>query len=122
VLVAAGDLRGDIDRLSNRQWSACDTHAQGLAIEQLHHRVWMAVAVPDLEDRQDIGMRQVRNRVRFSLEPRERFRIVRDGGRNDLDRDATIQTRMARAIDLAHTARSDQRQDRVWPKRLPCGA
>jgi hypothetical protein len=56
----------------------------------------MAVAVPDLEDRQDIGMRQGRNRVRFSLEPRERFRIVRDGGRNDPDRDVTIQTRIAR--------------------------
>jgi len=118
---SSGDLRGDIDRLSNRQWSACDTRAQCLALEQLHHGVWMAVAVPDVEDRQDVGMRKGRNRVRFSLEPRQRFRIVRDGGRNDLDRDVTIQTRIARAIDLAHATRSERRQDRVRSERLPSG-
>ena len=64
----------------------------------------MAVAVPDIEDRQDVGMGERRNRVRFALEPRQRFRIARDGGRNDFDRDVTIQTRVARAIDLAHSA------------------
>jgi len=77
---ASGDVRGDIDRLSNRQRSAGDTRPQGLALEQLHHREGKSVAVPNIEDRQDVGIRQGRNRVRFALETRQRFRIARDGG------------------------------------------
>ena len=73
-----------------------------------------------IEDRQDVGMQKRRNRVRFALEPRQRFWIGRRGGSNDLDCDVTIQTRVAGAIDLAHAARSERRQDRVRPKRLPC--
>jgi hypothetical protein len=50
----------------------------------------MAVAVPDIEDRQDVGVRERSNRVRFALESRERSRVCCDGGWDDLDRDVAI--------------------------------
>ena len=49
--------------------------------------------------------------LRFALEPREAIGIVREGLGQHLDRDVAIQPRIARAIDLAHAARAEQRQD-----------
>ena len=65
-------------------------------------------------------MRKSRNRVRFPLEPCQRFRIVRDGGRNDLI--ATSRFKRASKGDRpAHATRSERRQDPARPERLPCG-
>ena len=109
----ARDVSGDIHRFADGQGSIGDPLAQGLALEQLHHRVGMAVALPDVEDRQDVGVRQRRNRVRFALEARQRLRISGDGRRNNLDRDVAIQPPVARAIDLAHAARAERSDDGV---------
>jgi hypothetical protein len=92
---------------------------RSVSFEQLHHRERAAVAVPDIENRQDVGMRQRRNRVRFALEPRHRLRIVGDRERDNFDRHVTVQTGIACAIDLAHATRSERRLDGVRPKRLP---
>ena len=75
-----------------------------------------AVALADLllapvVDRRDVGMRQRRNRVRFAFEPRQRFRTGCDRRRNDLDRDVTVQTRIACALDLPHATRSKRGAD-----------
>jgi hypothetical protein len=74
----SGDLCGDLDRLANRQRSARNPRAQRFPFEQFHHCEGPSVALPDIEDRQDVGMRQRRNRVRFALEPCQRLGIVRD--------------------------------------------
>ena len=66
-------------------------------------------------------MGERRNRVCFALESRQRRRIVGDRGRNHLDRDVTIQTCIACAIDLPHATRSERRLDGVRAKRLPRG-
>ena len=50
-----------------------------------------------------------REDLRFALEAREPIRIGRERVRQDLQRDVAIQLRVARAIDLTHAARAEQR-------------
>ena len=44
--------------------------------------------------------------LRFALEACEPFRIVRECGRQNLDRDVAIEIRVVCPIDLAHAART----------------
>ena len=46
-------------------------------------------------------------RLRFALEAREPVGVVREGLGQNLDRDLTIQLRVARAVHLAHAAFAD---------------
>src|SRR5262245_28085846 len=57
-----------------------------------------------VEHRDDVRMRQRRDDFGFALEPRAAIRIVRESGWQYLDRDVAIESRVARAIDLAHPA------------------
>ena len=61
----------------------------------------------------DVRMVQRRERLRFALEPREAIGIAGERVRQDLDRDVAIQLRVARAVDLAHAAFADRRDDFV---------
>ena len=58
-------------------------------------------------------MRQRRDCMRLALEARQAIRIGRELRRQDLDRDLATQLRVARAIDLAHAAGADRRDDLV---------
>ena len=51
--------------------------------------------------------------LRFALEAREPIGVGRERVGQDLDRDVAIQLRVARAIDLAHPAGAERRQDLV---------
>ena len=109
---------------ADRQRSARETPA-GFPFEQFN-REGMAVAVPDIEDHQDVGVREHSNRVRFSLESRERIRVCCDGGWDDLDRDVAIQS-SSRAENPSggQMSRSDGRNGAslstcLWHDRGPC--
>ena len=52
-----------------------------------------------------------RSRLRFLLKSPQLVRITRDKGRQDLDRDFPPQRRVAGAIDLAHSARTQQAEN-----------
>ena len=58
-------------------------------------------------------MVQRREHFRFALESREPIRVAGQGVWQDLDRDLAIQLRVARAIDLAHPADADRRNDLI---------
>ena len=51
--------------------------------------------------------------LRFALESREAIGVAREHLGQDLDRDVTIELRVARAIDLAHAAGAEGREDFV---------
>ena len=61
----------------------------------------------------DVGMVQRREGLRFALEPREPFGVVRERVRQELDRDVAIQLRVARSVHLSHAAFADLRGDFV---------
>jgi len=59
--------------------------------------------------RGDVGMVERREEFRYALEARQPIRILRERLRQDLDRDVALQPRIARAVDLTHSARPDER-------------
>ena len=58
-------------------------------------------------------MRDRRDEPRFAFEPREHLGPARHFGGKDFDSDFATETRVTRAIDLAHAARADRRDDLV---------
>jgi hypothetical protein len=56
--------------------------------------------------------------LRFTVEARTPDGVVSDAGRKNLDRDVAVQPGVARAIDLAHAASSDRRDDFVGPETI----
>ena len=56
--------------------------------------------------------------VSLALETPEPVRIAREDFREDFDRDIAMQLRVARAIDLAHSAFAQLVEDAVRPKGL----
>ena len=61
-----------------------------------------------------------RGRARLLLEARAAVRIRRHRRRQHLDRDLAPELRVPRAVDLAHPARAERREDLVGPEtRLP---
>ena len=79
----------------------------------LHHEEGEVVLLPDIVKRADVGMTHPRDGPRFTLEALQPPRIGRGRRGEDLDRDEPIEPRVARAIDLAHRAGSQRRQDLV---------
>jgi hypothetical protein len=58
---------------------------------------------------------------RLALEPREPIRIGRETRRQHFDRDVAAQLRVARAVDLAHAARTDEGDNPIGAEpRLGC--
>ena len=50
----------------------------------------------------------------FALKAEEPFRVTRESVRKYFDRNVAFQSRVARAIHLAHTTGTDQCSDLVW--------
>ena len=98
------DLTGDRQKILHRQ-----RPAQVLAFHQLHHDGVAFQAI----DRRDIGVIQRRQRLRFTLESRQIICVARERGRQHLDRNLAIELRIAGAINLAHSARSERAEDFV---------
>ena len=61
-------------------------------------------------------MIQRRERLRLAREARQAIRIARDGLWQDFQRDLAIQPCIARAVDLAHAAGPEERDDFVGTK------
>jgi hypothetical protein len=49
------------------------------------------------------------------------LRIFRQGSGKNLDGHGALETRVARAIHLAHAARSQRREDLIGPELVPSG-
>ncbi len=82
LLVGGGeafrDLQRVVDGLLLRNRAGVELPAQRLAFQKLHDGVGDAVLVAEVVDREDVRMRERRDRLRLSLEPRERLGIRRD--------------------------------------------
>ncbi len=92
---------------------AVELAAQGLALEQLGHGVRDAAVRAEVEDREDVRMRQRGDGLGLALEPRERVGVRGQLRREDFDGDLPVELRVARAVDLAHPARAERREDLV---------
>jgi hypothetical protein len=58
-------------------------------------------------------MRELRDRARFPVEALAELWVAREARRQNLDRDGSIEPRVARFVDLTHAARADKGDDFV---------
>src|SRR4029450_269190 len=86
---------------------------QCFSLEQFRHRIRGAMCGAQVENREDVGMRERGNGLGLPLEAREAARVVCDEAGEDFDRDITIQLRVACPIDLAHPPCTDLAEDVV---------
>src|SRR5205809_7520304 len=70
----------------------------------------------DVVDSTDVRIVQRGNRARFVLEALPRFRIGCERACEHLDGDGAIEPGVTRAVDLAHAARAQRRDDFVRTK------
>ncbi len=111
-----GQLNRRPQRFIDRHRTALQSLRKGLPFEELHHEVIDTVVPPDVEDRTDVRMAERRERLGLALESNSQLLLFGDLLNEDLDRDNTIETRVARSIHLTHAAAPDQRQDFVRPE------
>ena len=73
----------------------------------------------DVVERADMRMVQARNGLRFALETFAQLRIVGKMSGKNLDCDDAVEAGIARAVHLAHTARTERSDDFVGPQASP---
>jgi hypothetical protein len=102
--------------VGQRQAALGDEIVQRPALDQLHREEEHAVGFFHGEDRDDVGMVERGNALRLAFEAGAAFRVGSGLVRKNLDRDVALQlgSWIMRAIHLAHSASTEQRQDFVW--------
>ena len=116
---ALGHLQRVIHGLLLRDRTGVELPAQRLAFQKLHDGIGRSLVRPEVVDRENIRMRQRRDRQGLALEPRQRVGIRGQRLRQDLDRHVASQLRVPRPIHLSHPARAQRRQDLVGPEPGP---
>jgi hypothetical protein len=115
----ARDLQRPVDGLLLRHGRGVEPAAQRLALEQLGHGVGDAVVPAEVVDREDVRMRERGDGLGLALEARERVGVGGQLRGEDLDGDVAVELRVAGAVDLAHPAGAERREDFVGPETGP---
>ena len=110
-----GDLRRHRQRLVERERSPGDPLGQRRAFDQFEHERGAAGALLDAVNAGDAGMIQRREHLRLAAEPRQPIGVAGHARRQDLHGHVAAQPRIAGAIDLAHPAAAQQRDDLIRP-------
>ena len=109
----ARDLDRECQRLVERHWAFIEAIGERLAFNQFQDQCADAVALFDPVDGADVGMVERREHPRLALEARQAVGIRGEDSRQDFERDVSPELRIARAIHLAHAARSEQCLDLI---------
>ena len=107
-----GDLRREVQEQLGGPW-AREHASQALSLHELHHDVWEGPFLPDVVDRDDVGVVEGRRGARLRLEALEGLGPALDPAADDLDRDLAPEARIERAIDLSHTSGAQARANLV---------
>ena len=99
--------RADLERPPSEALMEC------LALEQLHDEEAAIVVATHVEQRADVRVIERGNRARLAVEARLGLRVADASGGQDLHGDVPVETRVPGAIDLAHAARADSRENFV---------
>src|SRR5262245_16142343 len=99
---SVGDLDGELERLVQSHPLAWDTLIQRLAGNVLHHDKVNAALVPDIVNRNDVGMVQRGCGFRFLNKASLAVRIAHLVSRQDLDRYGSVQPDIASFVNNTH--------------------
>ena len=105
------DLPGQAQRVADLQRPTRDSLRQRLALQILHDEKFNAVLAADIVERADMRMVESGNALRLTLEAFSKHRIDSQRRRQDLDGNDTLESRIARFVDLAHPTSTERRQD-----------
>jgi hypothetical protein len=111
------DLSRDRQRFIDRNGTTRDALGEIVALDELHHqrRAFNAIDV------RDVRVIQGRQHFGFTAESRQPLIIICDIVGQHFDGDVALQIRVARAIHLAHAARTEQRHHLVRAYSLARG-
>jgi hypothetical protein len=93
-----------------------EPRAQRVALDELHRDERRGVRLTDLEDGDDVGVIESRERACLVPEPAEAIVIALSGGRQKLDGDLAAQLLVEGSVDDAHPAFADAVADPI-PRR-----
>ncbi len=110
------NLRAQFQHLFQRQGALLETLRQRLALDALHHQIVDSVLMTDVVQHADVWMIQAGDGFCFALEPLLVYRIRRKLRGQNLDGNAALQPRITRTVHLAHSARTQRREDFVGPE------
>ena len=110
------DLLRVVRGLPLGDWTRFQHLAQRLPLQKLHDGEGDAILVPEIEDREDVGMGQRRDRVRLALEARKELRISRHVPGQHFHRHVPLELGVPRPVHLAHSARAERRENLVAPQ------
>ena len=116
-----GDLRGQLERLIERQRALLDARGQRLALHVLHHHVTGAVLVADVVEHADVRMIQRSNGAGFAFEAGAQILALGDVFGQDLDGDGAVEPGVAGFVHLAHASGADRGEDLVGAEFFACG-
>ena len=95
-----------------------EERAQVRALHVTHGDIEMAVRLPRVVDRYDVGVIETGGKLRFTEEARAEALVLRLLGRDQLERDRSSEPRVERPVDDAHAAAPEDRFDLVAGKLI----
>jgi hypothetical protein len=107
------DLQRVRDGAARGQGSLTQTGTQRLAAQEFGDHERAASLLAELKDRQNVGMRELRDAQSLAFEPHDGDRIGGERFPKDLDRHIAIEPRIAGSIHLAHAAGPERADDPV---------
>ena len=118
VVERAGDRRRDAHGLIDRELLLADeAGAERLALDVRHHIEEHLARRAGIEERQQVGMLEIRGDLDLGLEPIDTDDRA-EVGAQDLERDAAIVANVPGQINLGHAAFADEAFDRVASLRI----
>ena len=107
------DLPRDRNDVFDRDRAFLDPLGERRPFHELQHERSNAVRFLESMDARNVRMVQRCEKLRLALEPRETIGVLRKRMGKHLDRDITVELRVARAVHLPHTAFAERREDLV---------
>src|SRR5262249_46874460 len=107
------DVGCDAYRLGGGQQAALEPRGERFALEILQDQEVRAVGLADVVERTDMWMRELRDCACLAVESGTKSGIQRERGRQHLDRDRAIESRVASRPHFAHATRAERRDDFV---------
>ena len=108
-----GDLPRDVSASAIAQRTALETIGERRSLDELQDERRLPPSTSSSAvDRADVRMIERRQQARFAREPGAALRIGGEVRGQNLDRDVATEPAVARAIDLAHAAGAERRDDR----------
>jgi len=106
-----GDLLEQRQRLTDGYRAGDEPFRQRFSFDQLHHEELLAVRLFDPVDGGDVRVVQRCQKMRFPLEASEPLRVLGEIVGKDFDGDFAPELGVAGAVDPAHAASTERRED-----------